>query len=359
MRHRILLLQKQWRHFWFEPATPFNLGFCRILFFGGIFLFYLQSDFSAWAEVDKFFWKPIWLFKSFHLPVLTQDSLAIIQFIWKAGLGLSCIGLFTRMSTIASFVLGIYLIGLPHNFGKVNHSDAILVFIMGVMVLSRCGDSLSVDRLLLRLRSKKNQSPAKPAACGEYTWPIRVVWLIMALVFFAAGVSKIGRSGLEWVMSDNMAILLIERNYGDSPLTSWGLYIAQYRWLCWMFAAGTIVFEACFPLALISRRARWIIVPAMTSIQIGIAIILGPGFRQFMLVYLFWIPWDRVGPFVRSVGVIGIILVSKPGWAVGLARMAGIEHGVELFIYLGLSGFAFICLIYYAARGVWNPLKQT
>jgi hypothetical protein len=263
------------------------------------------------------------------------------------------------MSTITSFVLGIYLIGLPHNFGKVDHSDAILVFIMGVMVLSRCGDSLSVDRLLLRLLSKKNQSPSKPAACGEYTWPIRVVWLIMALVFFAAGVSKIGRSGLEWVMSDNMAIMLIGSNYGDSPLTSWGLNIAQYGWLCRMLAAGTIIFEIGFPLALLSRKARWIAVPVMASIQLGIQILMGIDFTQFMIVYLFWISWDRVSPAVRAVGTLGIFMMLRPDWVNKIVRITGIECDVELLIYLSLSGFAFLCLIYYAARGVWKPLKQT
>jgi len=359
MRHIILLLQKRWRHFWFEPATPFNLAFCRILFFGGIFLFYLQSDFSAWAEVDKLFWKPIWLFSRFHLPVLSGDQLAVIQFIWKAALGLSCIGLFARMSTITSFVLGIYLIGLPHNFGKTNHSDAILVLILGIMALSRCGESLSFDRLLLKLRRGKHQPPAEPATSGEYTWPVKLVWLLMALIFFAAGVSKIGRSGLEWIMSDNIAILLIESIYAKEPLSSWGPYVAQHGWLCRMLAVTTVTFEAGFPLALINRRARWVIVPGMASIQIGIAILLGPGFRDFLIGYLFWIPWDRVSPFVRSVGAIGIIMVLRPDWADKLAGIAGIGSSVELIIYLGLSGFAFLCLIYYAAFGALKPNNRT
>ncbi len=355
MSRWLILLQNHWKQFWFEPATPFNLGFCRVLFFGSMSLFYLQMDFSDWAEIDKFFWKPIWLFEYFHLPVLTHDSLAIIQFIWKAGLVLSCIGLFTRMSTITSFVLGIYLIGLPHNFGKVDHIDAILVFIMGVMVLSRCGDSLSLDRLLLRILGDKNQSPPKPAACGEYTWPIRVVWLIMALVFFAAGVSKIGRSGLEWVMSDNMAILLIGSNYEDSPLTAWGLRIAQYGWLCQMLAAGTLIFEIGFPLALLSRKARWLIVPVMASIQAGILILMGISFAQFMIAYLFWISWDRVSPVVRAVGAFGLIMMLRPDWVNKAARITGVERDMGLPIYLGLAGFAFLCLIYYAAFGALKP----
>ncbi len=359
MRRRISFLREHWRHFWFEPATPFNLSFCRILFFGSMLLFYLQIDFSDWAEVDKFFWKPIWLFKHFHLFVLSKDQLVIIQFIWKAALGLSCIGLFTRPSTIISFVLGIYLLGLPHNFGRTSHEDAILVFVLGIMALSRCSDSLSVDHLLLGLRNRNLQSPNQPIMSGEYTWPIRVIWLVMALIFFAAGASKIIKTGTEWVMSNNMSILLLQFDYRNSPLTSWGVFIAQYGWLCQMLAAGTIIFETCFPLALLSRKARWIVVPVMASIQLGIQILMGIYFTQFMIVYLFWISWDRVSPVIRAVGTLGIFMMLRPDWVNMIARIIGIECDMELPIYLGLGGFAFLCLIYYAAFGALKPNNRT
>ena len=354
MKKRILAHYQRWRRFWFEPATPFNLGFCRMLFYGSVFLFYMETDLSAWADVDTIFLKPIWLFSLLHLPVLSENHIVIIQLVWKAALGLSCIGLFTRLSTFTSFVLGIYLLGLPHNFGKTNHSDAILVFILGIMALSHCGDGLSVDRWLSRLRQKGGQALNHPKISGEYTWPVRVVWLLMALIFFGAGVSKIRHSGLEWIMSDNLSILLIQSNAQGSSLVSWGTYIAQISWLSRMISAGTLVFEVGFPLALFSRRARWIIAPVTFLIQIGIRILMGIDFRQFMIGYVFWVPWNSADLIVRSVGVIGIILLSRPDWGNRLARMAGIGHDVELFIYLGLTAFAFLFLIYYAVRGAWK-----
>jgi hypothetical protein len=201
-----------WRHFWFEPASPFNLGFCRVLFFGALFLFYLPSDFSVWAGVESVFWKPIWLFSRFHLPVLSTDILVIIQVLWKLALGLSCIGLLTRLSTFTSFILGIYLLGLQHNFGKVDHSDAIMVFVFLILALSRCGDSLSVDCLIWNVRRGSDPSARRPTMSGEYTWPVRIIWLVMSIIFFGAGISKLRHSGIEWVTSDNMAILLIEFN---------------------------------------------------------------------------------------------------------------------------------------------------
>ncbi len=48
-----------------------------------------------------------------------------------------------------------------------------------------------------------------------------------------------------------------------------------------VLAAATVVFEIGYPLALFSSRARWLIVPAMAFIQIGIRMLMGPSFEQF------------------------------------------------------------------------------
>src|SRR6266516_1304002 len=173
MSHTMLRLGEQWRYFWFEPVSSANLGFCRVLFFGALFLLYLPQDFAAWAKVSNVYWNPIWLFNLLNPPVLSGDLLVIIQIIWKVTLGLSCIGLFTRLSTVVSVILGVYLLGLPHNFGKTHHFDAILVFVLGIMALSRCGDSWSVDRLIWVARERFTSRA--PHMSGEYTWPVRTV----------------------------------------------------------------------------------------------------------------------------------------------------------------------------------------
>lgn len=290
-------LRERWGIFWFEPASPVNLGFCRILFFGALFALYLPQDVVAWAEVSPVFWKPIGLFRCLYLPLLSAPLLAVIQALWKVTLGLSCIGLFTRLSTVTSFILGVYVLGLPYNFGVLSHGNAILVFVLGIMALSRCGDSWSVDQLLRVARRGSEPSATHPLISGEYTWPIRVVWLVMALIFFGAGVSKLRHSGMEWIASDNMAILLVQSHYfltGVEPLTTWGLHLAQYDWLCRLLAATTVVFEIGYPLGLFSRRARWLIVPAMAFIQIGIRVLMGPAFWEFVICTLFWVRWDHV-----------------------------------------------------------------
>lgn len=281
-----------WLAYWFAPQSPFNLAVCRVLFFGAMFLLYLPQDFSLWASVTDALWSPTFLFM---LPLLLvgEPALNIMQIVWKAALLLSCLGLFTRASTVTSFVLGLYLLGLPHNFGKVYHNDALLVFVFGILMASRCGDALSLDR---RLGLAQLIVSEEGEASGEYRWPIRAVWLVFALIFFAAGVAKLRNSGLAWVFSENMSVLLIKQQYDYGALVNWGVWFAQSPWLYSSLAATTLLLEAGYPLALVSRRARWIFVPGMFLAQVGIRVLMGPWFIQFLISTLFWVPWNHILP---------------------------------------------------------------
>jgi hypothetical protein len=281
-------------HFWFEPTDPSNLGICRALFFGLVFSGFLPYDVSIWSEVGEVFWMPIPLFRYMHLPVLSHEVIEILQVAWKVALGFSCVGLLSRISTFTSFVLGVYLLGLPNNFGKTHHMDAILVLVMGILALSRCGDSWSIDQLIRKARHNDDPLANPPLFSGEYRWPVRLVQVLITLIFFGAGVSKIRHSGLDWILSDNLAFLLLERN------RALGVEIAQHAWVFKLLATGTVVAEVGFPLVLINRILRFILVPGMFMIQIGIIILMGINFKQLMICYLFWVPWDRVGKWLLS-----------------------------------------------------------
>lgn len=290
-------LRLRWKSFWFEPTASDNLAICRIIFFGSLFLFYWRRDFSAWATVSPVFWSPTWLFRVLELPVLPMPVLVVLQGIWKFALALSCIGLFTRFSTAISFFLGTYLLGLPQNFGAIEHYDAILVFLFLIMALSRCGDSWSFDRLINTVRLGTESPRTRPSLSAEYTWPVRTAWLMMALVFFAAGVAKLRHSGFGWVSHDLLSFWLVMSQYHVSnaePLVSWGPYLTHYPWLVRSLAASSLMLELGYPLALFSRRARWIFVPGVILMQFGIRMILGPSFGQMVICNVFWVPWDSV-----------------------------------------------------------------
>lgn len=288
-------VRELWRAYWFEPSRPTNLGIWRLIFYGTIFWFYSDADFSAWADVPDIFWHPIRLFGVFHSVVLPAETLHVLTIIWTIALGLSCVGLFTRVSTAASFLLGLYLLGLPHNFGKVHHGDAVTVFMMGILAFSRCGDGWSVDRVIALARRPTSAQALHPRYSGEYTWPMRLSCVLMTLVFFGAGTSKLRTSGLRWITSDNMTNMLVNHHYSHHPLVPWGLYLARFRGASSFMAGMSVLFETAAPLALFSRRLRVILIPGLLFMQVGIWLLMGIRFRDFFLLYLLWIPWDRLG----------------------------------------------------------------
>ena len=289
-----------WNHFWFEPGPAEALGICRVLFFGTLLLWMWTHDFAPWGAYSSVFWMPIWLFDTFRLPSLPAPTIDAMQAVWKAALFLSAIGLFTRVAMMVAFVLSVYLVGLPHNFGQTQHFDTLVVFACGALAVSRAADAWSLDAWLASL---KHPSPWRRPDDGEYTWPIRFVWVAMAMIFFAAGYAKLRRSGLEWVFSDNLGLLLQRQQYHVSdgePWTNWGLWIAQYPWMARSMAGIALATEALFPLVLISRYARLVLVPAGLLFLIGIRALMGPTFEQFMLCYIFWIPWHRLIAYRRE-----------------------------------------------------------
>jgi predicted DCC family thiol-disulfide oxidoreductase YuxK len=271
-----------------------------MLFFGAMFLYYLSWDFTPFVSVSDALWYPrIWFFSRLDLPILSPDAFAVVQLVWRAALIFSCLGLLTRLWTAVSFALSLYVLGLPHNFGTLYHYDTIVVLTMAVFAVSRCGDAWSIDALVRRVRLP---AAAGPAASGEYRWPIQLIRVVMALVFFAAGVAKVRNGGLEWVFSDNMSIVLLQHHYHISnaePLSSLGLVIAQYGWLASLLAACSMLGEVAYPAALFNRRARAVLVPGIFGMQVGIRVLLGPTFNQYLICNLFWVPWWRVGAVVR------------------------------------------------------------
>ena len=300
-----------WRKFWFASSRPTDLGVARALFYAGVLIMYALEDFSGWADVSRAFWMPMPLFEALGLEPLSSSALQAAEVIWRVALVLSAIGLFSRISMTVAAFLSLYLLGLPHNFGHVYHFDATLVIIAFILACSRAGDAFSIDAV-------RRAGPA-PAPSGEYTWPIRMAWVAMALVFFAAGIAKFRYGGIEWITSDNMSILLTRAVYHTSdadPITGLGLWIAQHPILASVIAGMSAIIEFVYPLALFSRKARVVLVPGAFMMLVGIRMLMGPTFGGFLVANVFWVPWSALfarirqywaPPFKQSDGIMTLV----------------------------------------------------
>ncbi|NIV42874.1 MAG: hypothetical protein GWN11_05100 [Candidatus Dadabacteria bacterium] len=300
-------IQKKLNHFFFQSGSSKNLGISRFLFFGIVFIFYCDDDFSYWADVPEFLWSPIIVFKYLHIHLLTSEILKLLSYVWLLSLFLSSIGLFTRFSTVVAFIVGFYLLGIVNSIGKLQHMENMMVLVFAVMAFSRSGDSFSIDRWLkdrsFLYKSDKSSVTARQIE-GEYTWPVRLIWVLMTLVFCAAAVSKLRNSGIEWITSDNLSNIFILVQFvdmrGEPVIESLAPWLGGKPLLCSFLAGTIVVLEMFAPLALFHSILRAVIVPSLFLMVCGFWIVMGVPFPQLLMCFIFWVPWDRLTGLIKQ-----------------------------------------------------------
>ena len=134
-----------WSRYFFTPAAATDLAFSRAAFCTLAFLYYLPQDFSEWGTVAREFWMPIPLFAVSGIPLLSAGALSALQIVFKVALALAAVGLFTRLALVVAFGCSVYLLGLPQNFGQIQHFDTLVVLVFGILAMSRAGDAWSID----------------------------------------------------------------------------------------------------------------------------------------------------------------------------------------------------------------------
>ena len=285
---------RAWNQLWFQPWGPENLGLTRALV-SGLFLWsHLSWDFSHWVRVSEAFWLPVPLIHALGIDIPSAPLVQSLQRVFFVALTLGFIGLFTRAAFVVTFLSGLYLFGMRQSFGFVEPAEGHFFIMFGIFAMSRCGDAFSVDSLLRRLRGRADHL-SKEMARGTYSWPVKLMQLVFVSVFFAGGIAKLRLGGLDWFLSDNLALTVQVIDLG--PLSHW---LADNVVLGQFLSVGALALELLSPLALFSRRARMVIVPSLFFMQIGFAVTMRATFRTFFLTYAFWIPWERLLDLARG-----------------------------------------------------------
>jgi hypothetical protein len=283
-----------WHRFWFPPGRAENLAICRILFAAGMFVVGLSRPIHEWGDVPAFFQQKARFLRILGVPIMDTGVLQGMEFVWLAAMVTLAVGWYSRTSAAIVCLGSLYLFGIdaPEFLGR---SVTAGVFVPAILVVSYCGDALSVDAWLRRRRGQAINRPAE-----EYGWPARLVCVFLSYVFFAAGLSKIRETGFpEWMLSDQIARNLLRGHYWYSSrnraLWPFGAQLLQ------MHAGAGVVLgvitqlaELLYPLALFARAARWTVVPLMLAILIGITVTMGPFFHLTLLAHVFWVPWSSV-----------------------------------------------------------------
>lgn len=94
----------------------------------------------------------------------------------------------------------------------------------------------------------------------EYRWPVVLVQSLVALQYLFGGLAKLRFTGITWYRGEN--ILLTMKEMATLTNAPWADAAASSLAIAWVITIATIALEYLFPLAVVSRRARWVLVPA-------------------------------------------------------------------------------------------------
>jgi len=200
------------------------------------------------------------------------------------------VGVALRVSLPAALVSALILEGIRNSDGRVIVGDALPMLCMLVLVAS--GDAAGEA-----WRFRRRSEGARPAAgSARYGWPIRTAMIACALAYFFAAVQKWRYSGLPWITSDNLRWILDAQAHPDGLAR----FVADRPLLAHVLAGGALLLETTFPLVLFVPRLRWLFIPGLIVMHIGIRIALGLDYSaQWLTVLIVFVNWPLVVAWLR------------------------------------------------------------
>ena len=230
------------------------------------------GDYTFVADQPEPLFQPVSFMKL--LPEMPGHDLTVaLQIAGVVAALLAAAGLWTRASLPLAFACALVLNGMLNATGKIVHNDVLLLLCL-VPLLARPARR---ERRLVAAALRRAASATGRRPRGEaYGWPVRTAMVVVALAYFFVGFQKLRFSGIDWITSDNLRWVLYASSDSQSEPNQLALFIADRAWMAHLLAAGTVFLEFFFPLALFWPRLRWLFVPGVVSLHLGIWLDDGP-----------------------------------------------------------------------------------
>jgi hypothetical protein len=269
-----------------EPAL--NLACARVILAAHALWVLLSRDLPAISALPAEFWlgadrTELWRYLIFPGHPSLEYGLEAVTVIT---LLLAILGIVPRLACFVSALLLYHLAPLETIYWTPNpyqRGFTVSVLTLFTLSFSRCGDALRLG-----------ESPITvPSAI--YCWPLRLVQLHLAEVYFFSGTSKLTRVGVQWLDPENLRswfLLFAEQDQVRrlSPVfNTVGPWIAEHWLLCFVAGLYGVVANLCFVAVPFSRYARRLLVPDAFLFHIMVLLSLN----------IFWINAPQLLVFVN------------------------------------------------------------
>ena len=245
------------RTFFTSATHPLNLALFRIVVFCGVFSQVRLATIISFSRIPAGLRIAPWGMGTIlnHLPINQRwaATAGVLVLIFSVT---GLLGLFSRTSALLCLIFGLYALGIPQFYGKVDHYNHLLWF-AALLAVSPSGAFLAVDAIFAARRRADQGITEPPRPSREYALPLRFATLLIGIIYFFPGFWKLWDGGFDWVFTDNLQKQL-HLFWTWSLNCTWlpSFRIDRHPFLCSLGAAGALMFELSFIFLMFSRRLR-------------------------------------------------------------------------------------------------------
>lgn len=283
--------------FVFAPERARRLAAVRIGLFGLLAIRLAIGDYGAVAGQPPELFDPVSLFEL--LPSMPSPELtSVVQGAGILAAACAAAGLWPRISFPAALAAALFLNLMLNATGKIIHNDAVLVLCLLPL--------LAAPRAATRAWALSG-TPRRREAAGTdfkgpaYGWPIRAAMVVIGLAYLYAGLQKLRYSGLDWVATDNLRYVLYAASDAQAEPNQLALFVAERAWLAHLLAVATLVTEIGFIACLPAPRLRWLFVPGVVGLHLGIGLTMGLDYSsQALAVIIVFVNWAFLADWIAE-----------------------------------------------------------
>ena len=291
MKIFISRFSKGWDTYFFTQADHRSLGLFRIVFYTVSLFSCFVSPIGSIQRPESIFVKKIPIFEVLQIPVVDGNTLSPFIFALFLLMFFSGIGFLSKISSLLTLFIAIYLGGTLQCYGLIQYEVTTLIHALLIASAGVCFNQMggfSIDSYLKR----------GTRVTISYNWPIQICRLFFVYILFSSVLLKMRFGGFNWFKL-NVVQLILEQNrehWMNTPvireILSWTLKHPQ---LCRVQTFMVLLLEFSIPLALFSSVMRVILVPAIMFFLLSIWAVIGLHFPFYVLpLAISWLPWEKI-----------------------------------------------------------------
>ncbi len=220
---------------------------------------------------------------------------------------LALIGYKTRIMGILAVASGIYFLGIPQFYGKINHYHHLLWF------AAIAAAAPVEDRWSITSWRNKNQFVRHPSA---YANPFHYLIAMLAIIYFFAAWWKLGGSGINWIWGNGAWLHIQEQ--AQRMGTNIPSLIAENELIQKILGLGTLIFELSWGYFAINQRIRWHWLVLSLIFHLSIFWLMHINFWTLPIFYLVFLPWEKLKVFSSNKPALAVNSTSRLLQPIGL-----------------------------------------